>query len=188
MTAATATAVPFDSDRSLPCRQKTASPEWFFDDADPEAAEAAKALCVRCPRRAECLAGALRRDERFGVFGGYTAAERQALVRAAKARGARPTRPARFGEPGASRPGSIDSERLRRLFDAARTVLGEGVTRRAAAMQAGTNLSTLSEVVVVAEWAPDVAADTEAGLVPLAQALTYAKAVREWSKAQGAAA
>lgn len=188
MTAPTVAVVPFDSDRSLPCRQPSAQPEWFFEDDDPEAIEAAKKLCERCPRRAECLAGALRRGERFGIFAGYTTGERDALVRKAKAKGERPTPPRRFGEPGALRPGSIDPDRLRRLFNAAHAVLYDGVTRRAAAAEAGTNLATLSEVVTVLEWAPDVAADAQAGRVPLAQALRYARAVREWSKVQGVAA
>jgi hypothetical protein len=32
--------------------------------------EAAKALCQECPARAACLAGALRRQEPWGVWGG----------------------------------------------------------------------------------------------------------------------
>lgn len=39
----------------------------------------AKATCQRCPVQAECLDAALRNDERYGVFGGLTPEERQAL-------------------------------------------------------------------------------------------------------------
>lgn len=41
---------------------------------------AAKAVCGRCPVRAECLRNALDLDERDGVWGGYTYAERRNLV------------------------------------------------------------------------------------------------------------
>ena len=51
----------------LPCRQ--VDPELFFAEA-PADVEAAKALCVPCPLRAACLAGALERREPWGVWGG----------------------------------------------------------------------------------------------------------------------
>lgn len=41
----------------------------------------AKALCRQCPVREECLATALALDERHGVWGGLTPAERAALRR-----------------------------------------------------------------------------------------------------------
>ncbi|MCW2632758.1 MAG: transcription factor WhiB, partial [Pseudonocardia sp.] len=41
---------------------------WFADD--PAELERAKSLCEQCPVRAECLAGALRRREPWGVWGG----------------------------------------------------------------------------------------------------------------------
>ena len=41
---------------------------WFAER--PADVEAAKALCHRCPVRAACLAGALRRREAAGVWGG----------------------------------------------------------------------------------------------------------------------
>lgn len=51
----------------LPCSRE---PEdlWFSDE--PAELERAKALCVDCPARRACLAGALHRREFCGVWGG----------------------------------------------------------------------------------------------------------------------
>ena len=54
-------------DLVLPCR--AADPDLFFAES-PEDVEAAKAICVDCPVRAECLAGAVERREPHGVWGG----------------------------------------------------------------------------------------------------------------------
>ncbi len=51
----------------LPCRQ--GDPELFFAES-PADVELAKSLCVECPIRAHCLAGALARREPWGVWGG----------------------------------------------------------------------------------------------------------------------
>jgi WhiB family redox-sensing transcriptional regulator len=51
----------------LPCRSDDAD-LWFAED--PAELERAKALCGRCPIRAECLAGAVTRAEPWGVWGG----------------------------------------------------------------------------------------------------------------------
>ncbi|WP_276313758.1 WhiB family transcriptional regulator [Antribacter gilvus] len=51
----------------LPCR--TNDPElWFAEHSDQ--VERAKALCRSCPLQAGCLAGALDRQEPWGVWGG----------------------------------------------------------------------------------------------------------------------
>jgi WhiB family transcriptional regulator, redox-sensing transcriptional regulator len=55
------------ADLDLPCRSGDAD-LWFAEA--PAELEQAKALCMRCPIRAECLAGALRRAEPWGVWGG----------------------------------------------------------------------------------------------------------------------
>jgi len=39
----------------------------------------ARELCRECPVMADCLAYALANDERFGVWGGLTAAERREI-------------------------------------------------------------------------------------------------------------
>ena len=51
----------------LPCRRE--NPELFCAET-PQDVEVAKALCLDCPVRAECLAGALDRREPWGVWGG----------------------------------------------------------------------------------------------------------------------
>ena len=42
----------------------------LFFAAEPARLEHAKSLCARCPVRTECLAGALERQEPWGVWGG----------------------------------------------------------------------------------------------------------------------
>jgi WhiB family transcriptional regulator, redox-sensing transcriptional regulator len=51
----------------LPCWSE--DPELFFAES-PADVETAKAVCVDCPIRLECLAGALERREPWGVWGG----------------------------------------------------------------------------------------------------------------------
>lgn len=51
----------------LPCR--TNDPELYFAES-PSDVELAKALCLDCPVRVECLAGAVERREPWGVWGG----------------------------------------------------------------------------------------------------------------------
>ena len=62
--AGSAAALPVGLD--LPC---TEDPELFFAES-PEDVEYAKSLCIDCPLRATCLAGALERREPWGVWGG----------------------------------------------------------------------------------------------------------------------
>jgi WhiB family transcriptional regulator, redox-sensing transcriptional regulator len=64
------------------CRR--ADPELFFPsgtDGAPERAMKAKAVCVRCPVRAECLAFALATSQKHGVWGGTTEDERRTMTR-----------------------------------------------------------------------------------------------------------
>jgi WhiB family redox-sensing transcriptional regulator len=53
--------------QDLPCRSGDAD-LWFAEA--PAELERAKALCAPCPIKAGCLAGALRRGEPWGVWGG----------------------------------------------------------------------------------------------------------------------
>jgi WhiB family transcriptional regulator, redox-sensing transcriptional regulator len=50
----------------LPCTQ---DPDLWFAES-PVDLELAKAFCTDCPARVACLAGALSRRERWGVWGG----------------------------------------------------------------------------------------------------------------------
>ncbi len=54
-------------DAVLPCW--TSAPDLWFAES-PSDVEDAKALCVPCPLREACLAGALERREPWGVWGG----------------------------------------------------------------------------------------------------------------------
>lgn len=58
---------PSQGAEQLPCRVN--DPELFFAES-PADVETAKALCLGCPVRQECLAGALERAEPWGVWGG----------------------------------------------------------------------------------------------------------------------
>lgn len=72
-----AAAVPSDSEpldsigrrspNGLPCHVH--DPDLWFAES-PAQLDRAKALCAPCPVRHQCLAGALRRNEPFGVWGG----------------------------------------------------------------------------------------------------------------------
>ena len=58
---------------------------FFHPDAGTRAARhhresAATAVCARCPVRAECAAHALTTGELYGVWGGFTEAERRRLL------------------------------------------------------------------------------------------------------------
>lgn len=61
------TRVPSTRGRELPCH--TVEPDLWFAES-PADVEAAKALCLPCPLLAACLAGALERQEPWGVWGG----------------------------------------------------------------------------------------------------------------------
>lgn len=51
---------------TLPCRR---DPDLWFAET-PGELEKAKNLCIECPVKQECLAGALSRGEPWGVWGG----------------------------------------------------------------------------------------------------------------------
>ena len=67
----------------LPCR--TFDPDLWFADS-PTELELAKSLCAECPLRVECLAGAIERQEPWGVWGGEIF-ERGAVVPRKRPRG-----------------------------------------------------------------------------------------------------
>jgi len=63
----TAVADLVGEDTALPCH--VVDPDLFFAES-PADVERAKALCLDCPLRSTCLAGALDRREPWGVWGG----------------------------------------------------------------------------------------------------------------------
>ncbi|MFM1757549.1 MAG: hypothetical protein RL193_126 [Actinomycetota bacterium] len=69
-------------DLALPCHNADA--ELFFSEDDQMVA-AAKALCGGCPMKAQCLAGALSRQEPCGVWGGELFSEGEVIERKRKA-------------------------------------------------------------------------------------------------------
>ena len=58
---------------------RTADPDALF--VQGAAQNRAKAVCLGCPVRTECLADALDHRIEFGVWGGMTERERRALLR-----------------------------------------------------------------------------------------------------------
>lgn len=74
---------PLGSLLDLPCRSGDAD-LWFAEA--PAELEHAKGLCGACPIRAECLAGALSREEPWGVWGGEIF-ERGAVIPRKRPRG-----------------------------------------------------------------------------------------------------
>lgn len=57
--------------------------DMFYVDTNDESsiALAAKRVCASCSVRVECLSYALKQKERFGIWGGMTATERQRMHR-----------------------------------------------------------------------------------------------------------
>ncbi len=74
----------WDWQRNGSCRGRD-SAQFFHPDGERGASRmrrelAAKALCQSCPVRAECAAHALAAREPYGVWGGFTEAERIRLL------------------------------------------------------------------------------------------------------------
>jgi WhiB family redox-sensing transcriptional regulator len=67
----------------VPCRVQ--DPDLWFAEA-PADLEQAKALCLDCPARLACLAGAIERREPWGVWGGEIF-DRGAIVARKRPRG-----------------------------------------------------------------------------------------------------
>lgn len=83
-----------DSDEGLLGWQERAlcaqtDPESFFPEKGGSTRNA-KATCLACEVRTECLQYAIDHDERFGIWGGLSERERRKLAKAAAERDAEP--------------------------------------------------------------------------------------------------
>lgn len=56
-------------------------PWWFPEKGDSDSEKRAKRICRRCPVRDECLAYALDTRQKFWIWGGMTAKERERLLK-----------------------------------------------------------------------------------------------------------
>ena len=86
----------WDWQRQGACRGRD-SAQFFHPDGERGASRlrreiAAKAVCRSCPVRAECAAHALVAREPYGVWGGFTEAERMRLLATGSERLCDPTR------------------------------------------------------------------------------------------------
>jgi WhiB family transcriptional regulator, redox-sensing transcriptional regulator len=57
-----------------------ADADAFYPEKGRSTVHAAKRICGRCPVQAPCLAWALDRGERYGVWGGKTERERRKIA------------------------------------------------------------------------------------------------------------
>ena len=75
------TVIAFDSPQAWTAQSacKNADPDELF--VTGAAQNRAKAVCMGCPVRTECLSDALDNRVEFGVWGGMTERERRALLR-----------------------------------------------------------------------------------------------------------
>ena len=73
------TSMVFDADWAAQAACRTTDPDSLF--VQGAAQNRAKAICVGCTVRTECLADALDNHVEFGVWGGMTERERRALLR-----------------------------------------------------------------------------------------------------------
>jgi len=56
------------------------NPDFFFPERGASTKEA-KAVCVGCPVKEQCLEYALRNSEKFGIWGGLSERERRRIRR-----------------------------------------------------------------------------------------------------------
>jgi WhiB family redox-sensing transcriptional regulator len=71
--------LPISGDQPLPCQDARNQDLWFAEQGAD--VERAKALCVTCPIRKECLEGAIERREPWGVWGGEVFIDGQVVAR-----------------------------------------------------------------------------------------------------------
>jgi WhiB family redox-sensing transcriptional regulator len=89
-------AAPVEPSRNPRAACRGVDTEIFFPGSD-ESAEPALQVCRSCPIECDCLAWALAKQEKWGVWGGTTERRRRTMLRA-RARGTRPSTMAPPGE------------------------------------------------------------------------------------------
>jgi WhiB family redox-sensing transcriptional regulator len=91
MTLAGMLGAPYDVVQAAPLPCQRADPRLFFAES-PKDLAIAKAMCADCPIRPACMAGALERQEPWGVWGGEVFVEGVVVARK-RGRGRPRTRP-----------------------------------------------------------------------------------------------
>jgi WhiB family transcriptional regulator, redox-sensing transcriptional regulator len=151
---------PHFGDPRAACRRE--NPEMFYPDRfDDEQADAAKAVCRRCPLISTCLAYALRYEPDHGVWAATTPAERRAI-----AKGKRLVDGRTIG----------DQQRLREAFTAARRVVDGNLSRRDAIT--GVGRQTFDVATAVVRYAPHLVDDVVEGWLTLRAAGLQAQAAK----------
>ena len=72
---------PREWSRDASCAQTGPDDFLWFGDRDSTSYTDARRICHSCPVRRECLVDALERDDKWGMYGGLTPRQRQALKR-----------------------------------------------------------------------------------------------------------
>lgn len=67
--------------------QEVGTDLFYPEEGEKEHAPHVKAICRSCAVQPECLATAIATGETYGIWGGFTGRERQALVREMRAEG-----------------------------------------------------------------------------------------------------
>ena len=135
----------------------TVDPDLFFPERG-ETGTAARIVCACCPVRTECLAYALERKERYGIWGGYSEQEFRKLRRGQHVDPRLPVAPLRKAMQAIA--ATMDTGRANGT--------GSYVFARTYAAAAGTSVSTLMNFLV---------GDYRSQLILLSQARRLCEAV-----------
>lgn len=139
-----------------------ADPALFFPECKDDEA-AAKAICARCPVRADCFQGACARGEEYGVWGGENFERDRDLPGLPQGLGSRRASPARTGEKALAK-----AQRIAGLHARHRSV-------SATAQAAGVNRKTVRFYLDLSEVPASVKALVSAGKLSAADAVQRAR-------------
>ena len=117
--------------------------------SEPSLVSAARRVCGGCPVSAECLATALERGEKWGMWGGHTPLERQRLRQGRDVSEQQPR-----AERGQWSPGRVVSDAVRRqILD----LTGQGLSAVEVSAQTGVRVGTVVNVRASAPRPPRAA-------------------------------